>query len=853
MPFGEGYRKSNHELEGQLDSAEQILDKPESSLVPPSVRREGILDMPIEEIREKYSRRYDTYVKLLRDQRARENEDTGNLSDQELKKMRNWLGALNSLDSYIQEHYKGQEQTLRSRQINVFEDLRDFTEEGGNEGYIKLPTGVGKTVLFTEFIEAVNLKTLVVVPTKLLVQQTKTSMGKFAPDLDVGRIYGGAKELGRTVTITTYDSFISQVKEGKIKPEDYDCLILDEAHTSLSERRAETVDKFSNALRIGFTATPEYSSEKNVKGLLENEIHAMSIREAVEEGLLSSFSALVARTQIDLSQVRTNERTGEYTEKELEKAVNVAGRNKAAVDLYKKNFNSRTGVAYCIGVKHASAVAEAFNKSGVTAAHISGEMTEKVQQSLLARFKKGELKILCNADILIAGFDEPKASICLNLRPTRSRVVAEQRGGRVLRINERDLGKHAYVIDFLDNDANGTKPPVLFADVAEGAEFHQVKKGGVGTETVPPEKVLTPILDIPNLEIITDVREVMRIVTEFREKEKAIEERQHKEFLSLIQLMEEVRANKIVSSGDYYKNYQKHPGWPSLPPQVYKNEWQGWDEFLGREAKEFLPYEQLKEEVRSAGFQSSTQYTRNYKKHKGWPATPSQIYESEWEGWDQFLGRPEALSYMKFREQVLAAGVRTVLDYKKVFKQHGWMAQPEYFYEDEWPGWTEFLARYKSYDELKTEVKNAGIKAWPEYKARYKEHAGWPRNPDRFYKENWPGWDEFFEREAPPSYAEFQIQVLSKGIRSSLEYNKVYKEYGWPSDPSRIYEQWPGWNEFLEKYLTYQNLQDEVLRASISNNVEYRQEAKKRKNWPSSPETFYKSEWPGWREFLRKK
>src|SRR5258708_9295277 len=175
MAFGEGYRKSNPEIENQLNSAEQILDTPESSLVTTSVKLEGILEMSIQEIKEKYSRRYDSYVKLVREQKG-----SDNLSEKELIEMRRWLAALNSLDRYIQDHYQGEEQTLRPRQINAFEDLRNFLEQGGNDGYIKLPTGVGKTVLFTEFIEAVNMGTLVVVPTKLLIKQTKGAIGKFA-------------------------------------------------------------------------------------------------------------------------------------------------------------------------------------------------------------------------------------------------------------------------------------------------------------------------------------------------------------------------------------------------------------------------------------------------------------------------------------------------------------------------------------------------------------------------------------------------------------------------------------------------------------------------------------------------
>ena len=238
------------------------------------------------------------------------------LTDYDIHEMQKWLKGLNALDTYIAAHKTGETEILRERQIPIFEDLRDYIEKGGKAGYVKLPTGVGKTVLFTELIEALDFKTLIVVPTTPLVEQTEERLEEFAPDLDVGKVYGYAKEHGRQVTIITYDSFVSQVRDGKINPDDYDCLILDEAHTALSEKRIDTVQQFKNTLQLGFTATPRYSEKKKVENLLPDEIHSMTIREAVEEGLLCSFSALVARTEVDLSKVSLTS-TGEYDEQQL--------------------------------------------------------------------------------------------------------------------------------------------------------------------------------------------------------------------------------------------------------------------------------------------------------------------------------------------------------------------------------------------------------------------------------------------------------------------------------------------------------------------------------------------------------
>ena len=307
------------ELEHQLHKVQKIVGKEtEHALLPGSLHAEHILDMPIDQIEYLFARRYEIYRKLIEKQDSGHFSNKSEMSGGELERMRKWLSALNSLDQYIQNHKDGSEQVLRERQVTVFEDLRDFLEQGGTEGYVKLPTGVGKTVLFTELIEALNLKTLVVVPTKLLVKQTTEAVEEFASDLEVGKIYSSAKEYGHQVTITTYDSLTSQLATGKIKPEDFDCVVLDEVHVSLSNKRVEAVKSFKEAVKIGFTATPEYSPNKKVGNLLGHEIHRMDIKEAVEEGLLSPFSALIAKTEVDLSKVKIKENTGEYDERARE-------------------------------------------------------------------------------------------------------------------------------------------------------------------------------------------------------------------------------------------------------------------------------------------------------------------------------------------------------------------------------------------------------------------------------------------------------------------------------------------------------------------------------------------------------
>ncbi len=540
-----GFRpKSPDKLSKQLESAQKILGaEHDSSLIPPSQQIEpigdSILGIPLEEIKAKYGLRYEMYVDLVRHQKSLDANIEMRLSEVEIAEMKKWLTALNSLDIYITKHYGG-EKTLRGRQINVFEDLKQFLENGKKKGYVKLPTGVGKTVLFTEFIEALNLKTLIVVPRKILVKQTAEKIEEFAPELEYGKVFGAAQEFGRQVTIITYDSLLSKLESGELNSSDYDAVMLDEAHEALGPKRQEALKKFDKQLIVGFTATPNFSERKRLSNILPDEIHTMTVKEGVEENMLCSISSIVVHTEADLSAVEIDKE--KYSEKQLEQAVNIESRNQAAVKLYKNRFNGELALAYCVGVTHAEKVADEFNKAGIPAMAISGKTKRKDQERTLQQFKDGEIKVLCNADLLIQGFDEPKASVCFNLRPTKSLVDAEQRGGRALRINENNPNKHAYVVDFLDKGITAHNVPVLFADVIDGAVFINSAEREKIIGNNETENIRQPFtfIDIPGLNVTYDAQEIMKLVANLREEREKMPERivKHTEEIALARLEE---------------------------------------------------------------------------------------------------------------------------------------------------------------------------------------------------------------------------------------------------------------------------------------------------------------------------
>jgi len=86
----------------------------------------------------------------------------------------------------------------------------------------------------------------------------------------------------------------------------------------------------------------------------------------------------------------------------------------------------------CSGIEHARALAEQFTQSCIKAAAIWGDEPEKWKDLLLEQIEKEIFKLFVMPTFLIEGLMMLITSVALNLRPTLSPLLAEQRGGRAL-------------------------------------------------------------------------------------------------------------------------------------------------------------------------------------------------------------------------------------------------------------------------------------------------------------------------------------------------------------------------------------------------------------------------------------
>jgi superfamily II DNA or RNA helicase len=102
-------------------------------------------------------------------------------------------------------------------------------------------------------------------------------------------------------------------------------------------------------------------------------------------------------------------------------------------------------------VLDAECMAFLLRQQGVTAAFVSGNTRDVTRRQVVESFKHGEIKVLCNCEVLTTGFDAPKVTHVVMARPTISQVLYEQMVGRGLRGPRFGGTQDCVIIDCEDN------------------------------------------------------------------------------------------------------------------------------------------------------------------------------------------------------------------------------------------------------------------------------------------------------------------------------------------------------------------------------------------------------------------
>jgi ribonuclease E len=336
-------------------------------------------------------------------------------------------------------------------------------------------TGAGKTVAALGFVEASHTGgVLILTHRRNLVDQFLGELRDRGYSKRISRpLLKGEDSVKGPVTVETYQWFVRNA--GKISSA-YTIVICDEAHTALGEKTSAAIREWTGPIFIGMTATGALIA-RHVTDLFPTQTSRFDLAQAARRGVIAPLRCVrispgVGVRTIAKVPLRRGEVDTEFDQDELAKLLDQQPFNVAVANLYKTRFNGVPGVVYAAGVRHAYNLAEAFRAEGIKAEGVSGETPKRELVEILARYERGDIDVLINAQLLAEGWNSPRATVCVHLAPTASKRIYQQRVGRVTR---RHPGKEAgLVVDFVHPATKHDDPVVTLHSLLD----RDVYRGG---------------------------------------------------------------------------------------------------------------------------------------------------------------------------------------------------------------------------------------------------------------------------------------------------------------------------------------------------------------------------------------
>ena len=320
---------------------------------------------------------------------------------------------------------------LREYQTELINNIRASVRKGHRAIVSVLGCGGGKSIIQAEISRSATAKrnrVLFLVHRQELCQQISNTFSAQGVDMalcSVSMVQTVSRHLDRILT-----------------PQ---LIITDEAHHSTAATYRKIYDAFPEALRLGFTATPCRLNHGGLGEVYDDLITSVSTQWLIENHYLAPYKYYSVKLA-DTSGLHV--RAGEYKADEVAELMQSREIYGGTVEQWEKLAKGKKTIVYCASVEASRLTAEEFCKAGYTAASLDGTTDKEERQSVMERFRNGDIMILCNMDLFGEGLDVPDCECTVLLRPTQSLTLYIQQSMRSMRYM---TGKTAIIIDHVGN------------------------------------------------------------------------------------------------------------------------------------------------------------------------------------------------------------------------------------------------------------------------------------------------------------------------------------------------------------------------------------------------------------------
>lgn len=358
---------------------------------------------------------------------------------------------------------------LRPYQRETIDAVVNRMDKGLHHHLIVLPTGTGKTFTARELLRnligsgRIKKKVLVLTHRVEILDQLKAEFANVVGDDKISVVSASREsfDFNGRIVVAAVPTLVKRLDQ--LDPDDYDAVISDEAHhvpadtwisilhhlriTDEKGRAIEDTDKH----HIGMTATPVRSDDRALAVPFTSGgiAHYYSLEDAVTQGyILRPRGLMVLAKGLDLSRA-SDDRHGDYSKEELEKAVDNPDFHNTVVQAYLDNARGKRVLVFAASVGQARTLTEMFKAGGVRAGFVHGEQDKDERKELIKSHQRGEIDVLINFGVLTEGYDDPGIEVIMMARPTKVLGLYMQMLGRGFRPNpQKPLDDSFLVIDF---------------------------------------------------------------------------------------------------------------------------------------------------------------------------------------------------------------------------------------------------------------------------------------------------------------------------------------------------------------------------------------------------------------------
>ena len=347
---------------------------------------------------------------------------------------------------------------------------------------VQMPTGTGKTVLLSEVVKreerrVKNPCVWIVVHRRELVEQIKETLDT---------MLSSPSSTSDTTTSLLSENFRIKVMSIQWLSRHYQdmaerpsLIVIDEAHHAVAKTYKEVIDAFSEAKKLGLTATPCRLTRRGFTDLFDVLLMSWSAKRFIAIGRLSLYDYMSIKADSEdqrrIFGLTKRGADGDFSLKEMSEKLDVRPSIKRLCETVLRYAADKKGITYAIDITHAEHIAEEYRRHGIMAVAISSKTPLAERKAIIERFKEtgigdrndkpyyaslgltkplgetlcadykadvrdktleqtNDIQVLVNVDLFGEGFDCPDVEFIQLARPTLSLAKYLQQVGRGMRV-----------------------------------------------------------------------------------------------------------------------------------------------------------------------------------------------------------------------------------------------------------------------------------------------------------------------------------------------------------------------------------------------------------------------------------